>query len=121
MLWMNSNRKISSLSLSFLLFTSNQLQLLLRLLRYLDNQPYHDSISLNTLSAQLALLLAQPGPTTFQPPPPSSSSSSDDEQDDNGKRRIGNGTNGRDQEGRIGKRVKAVEHSSPGSSLSTSA
>ncbi|GAA6062656.1 hypothetical protein JCM10212_000556 [Sporobolomyces blumeae] len=29
---------------------------------YLDNQPYHDSITLNSLAGQLALLIAQPGP-----------------------------------------------------------
>lgn len=38
------------------------------------------------------------------------------DQDSTGKRRIDNGANGRDPEGRNGKRVKAVEHSSPGSS-----
>ncbi|GAA5837376.1 hypothetical protein JCM11251_002094 [Rhodosporidiobolus azoricus] len=43
---------------------------------YLDNQPYHDSIALNTLYGQLALLVAQPAASA--PPAPSSSSSSSD-------------------------------------------
>ncbi|GAA5981001.1 hypothetical protein JCM11641_001426 [Rhodosporidiobolus odoratus] len=48
---------------------------------YLDNQPYHDSIALNTLYGQLALLLAQPPPSNppnGHPAAASSSSSSSD-------------------------------------------
>lgn len=43
---------------------------------YLDNQPYHDSISLNTLYGQLALLSVQPAPLPTLDAAPSSSSSS---------------------------------------------
>ncbi|GAA5960333.1 hypothetical protein JCM8115_001145 [Rhodotorula mucilaginosa] len=43
---------------------------------YLDNQPYHDSISLNTLYGQLALLSVQPAPLPPLNAVPSSSSSS---------------------------------------------
>ncbi|GAA5985921.1 hypothetical protein JCM10908_006332 [Rhodotorula pacifica] len=51
---------------------------------YLDNQPYHDSISLNTLYGQLALLSIQPALPTLAPTASSSSSSSDSSSDDDG-------------------------------------
>ncbi|GAA5987937.1 hypothetical protein JCM5350_006780 [Sporobolomyces pararoseus] len=77
---------------------------------YLDNQPYHDSITLNTLSAQLSLLLAQPGPTYHPPPPvaPSSASSTSGDEDVEGKR----AAKGHEQEGRNGKRAKISSDSS---------
>lgn len=53
---------------------------------YLDNQPYHDSISLNTLYGQLALLSVQPAPlpalNAAAPSSSSSSSSASDSSDD---------------------------------------
>ena len=81
---------------------------------YLDNQPYHDSITLNTLSAQLSLLLAQPGPTYHPPPPvaPSSASSTSGDEDVEGKR----AAKGHEQEGRNGKRAKISSDSSQGQS-----
>ncbi|GAA5908550.1 hypothetical protein JCM6882_001297 [Rhodosporidiobolus microsporus] len=54
---------------------------------YLDNQPYHDSIALNTLYGLLALLTAQPSVTAAPPPPASSSSSSSDSDDERPSRR----------------------------------
>ncbi|POY70688.1 hypothetical protein BMF94_6302 [Rhodotorula taiwanensis] len=44
---------------------------------YLDNQPYHDSIALNTLYGQLALLSAQPASLPYARRSDTSSSSSD--------------------------------------------
>ncbi|GAA6010673.1 hypothetical protein JCM10207_007799 [Rhodosporidiobolus poonsookiae] len=48
---------------------------------YLDNQPYRDSITLNTLAGQLALLVSQPAPFAHgaRRPPSSDSSDSDDD------------------------------------------
>ncbi|GAA6016283.1 hypothetical protein JCM11491_006802 [Sporobolomyces phaffii] len=69
---------------------------------YLDNQPYHDSITLNTLSALLSLLLAQPGPAALPPRPLSPTSSEDDDEDENGRK----------QGGRNSKRLKVTEGSS---------
>ncbi|GAA6044707.1 hypothetical protein JCM8097_000240 [Rhodosporidiobolus ruineniae] len=48
---------------------------------YLDNQPYHDSIALNTLYGLLALLVAQPSPSTAPTPRRARSSSSSSESD----------------------------------------
>ncbi|GAA5940762.1 uncharacterized protein JCM15063_006354 [Sporobolomyces koalae] len=75
---------------------------------YLDNQPYHDSISLNTLSAQLSLLLAQPDSALRRPShSPSTSSSSDDDDDMDAAR------SRQPQGGRAnGKRIKVVEQAS---------
>lgn len=73
---------------------------------YLDNQPYHDSIALNTLSAQLALLLAQPSPTGRHLLAPSSSSSSDGESGDD------HGGGQRAQGGRDEKRAKFLQDAS---------
>ncbi|GAA5889859.1 hypothetical protein JCM16303_002399 [Sporobolomyces ruberrimus] len=77
---------------------------------YLDNQPYHDSITLNLLSAQLSLFLAQPGPTPlhYRPPPPTDSS--DSSGDEHGDREQG----GR---GENGKRIKPSQPVSPDEEL----
>ncbi|GAA5840615.1 hypothetical protein JCM9279_007381 [Rhodotorula babjevae] len=59
---------------------------------YLDNQPYHDSISLNTLYGLLALLVAQPASHSHAASASSSSSttsSSDDDDDDTARRLAG--------------------------------
>ncbi|GAA5897258.1 uncharacterized protein JCM6883_006633 [Sporobolomyces salmoneus] len=79
---------------------------------YLDNQPYHDSITLNSLSGQLSLLLAQPGPSLVRPTVPSSASSSSSD-DDEGTTR----GNRRRQGGRNEKRVKNSIDSSPDDEL----
>ena len=70
---------------------------------YLDNQPYHDSISLNTLYGLLALLIAQPAAASHShADPPSSSSSSSSSSDDDGSTRH--------RGGRPAKRAKLDAH-----------
>ncbi|GAA5827377.1 hypothetical protein JCM3770_000544 [Rhodotorula araucariae] len=66
---------------------------------YLDNQPYHDSIALNTLYGLLALLLAQPPPASDASASSNSSSDPDSSSDDEHARR-------RPRGGRPSKRAK---------------
>ncbi|GAA5961802.1 hypothetical protein JCM21900_003314 [Sporobolomyces salmonicolor] len=66
---------------------------------YLDNQPYHDSIALNTLYGLLALLLAQP-------PSLSDFASSTDSSDDDDERDVGGRAWRAGQGGRTAKRSR---------------
>ncbi|GAA5916452.1 hypothetical protein JCM5296_006568 [Sporobolomyces johnsonii] len=60
---------------------------------YLDNQPYHDSIALNTLYGLLALLLAQP--LSLSDSASSTDSSDDDDEREGGARAWRSGQGGR--------------------------
>ncbi|GAA5921902.1 hypothetical protein JCM3775_003407 [Rhodotorula graminis] len=68
---------------------------------YLDNQPYHDSISLNTLYGLLALLVAQPASHSHAAPAPSSSFDTSSSDDDGTSRYRG---------GRAAKRARLSSH-----------
>lgn len=94
---------------SFLLFTFRQTAPDFRgrqRCSYLDNQPYHDSISLNTLYGQLALLSVQPAPLpTLDAAPTSSSSSSSSASDSSDDELYPSASNGRSKPGGGSKRA----------------